>query len=282
MRKLQLVAAQRARRRRRHADHVRAACNRITRARPPRSPPSSVCAASSSRTEPRRRPPTGNALLDRLLGAEVRYVATRGDAGPAMDAGGQPGCARRAASVRDSAGRIDAARRRGVSRRRSASCSRRLTAPDVIVHATSSGGTQAGSSPGAACTGSRRASSASAPTIRGAIGGGDPADPRGIETLLEVTAGCLRDASRRGRRHVRRRRLRHADTAASTKRRAVRPDAKRCSSTRPIPPRRWPADRAARAGEIAGRRWCSGTQAAGGVFREARSGKAGGGKVETA
>jgi 1-aminocyclopropane-1-carboxylate deaminase/D-cysteine desulfhydrase-like pyridoxal-dependent ACC family enzyme len=87
--------------------------------------------------------PTANALLDRLFGAEVRYVATRAERAPAMEeeavrlraAGGRPaviplgastplGALAYAAAVGELCGQIDP--------------------PDAIVHATSSGGTQAG------------------------------------------------------------------------------------------------------------------------------------------
>jgi D-cysteine desulfhydrase len=88
-------------------------------------------------------PPTANALLNRVLGADVRYVASRDERAPAMDrvaeevrrAGGIPyviplgastplGAAAFVGAIAELRGQIDP--------------------PDVIIHATSSGGTQAG------------------------------------------------------------------------------------------------------------------------------------------
>jgi 1-aminocyclopropane-1-carboxylate deaminase/D-cysteine desulfhydrase-like pyridoxal-dependent ACC family enzyme len=88
--------------------------------------------------------PTGNALLGRLLGAEFRYVASREARAPAMEqaagqvrhSGGTPyviplgastplGAAAFVDAIAELAGQLD-------------------EAPDVIIHSTSSGGTQAG------------------------------------------------------------------------------------------------------------------------------------------
>lgn len=87
--------------------------------------------------------PTGNALLDSLLGAEVRYVAAREDRAPAMDA---------AAAELLAAGRhpyvipIGASTPLGAAAfvRAVAELLSQIDPPDVIVHSTSSGGTQAG------------------------------------------------------------------------------------------------------------------------------------------
>jgi 1-aminocyclopropane-1-carboxylate deaminase/D-cysteine desulfhydrase-like pyridoxal-dependent ACC family enzyme len=87
--------------------------------------------------------PTANALLDRLLGAEVRYVASRDERGPAMDAA--------AADLR-TAGRKPFIIPLGASTALGAAAYAQaigemlaqIDAPDVIVHASSSGGTQAG------------------------------------------------------------------------------------------------------------------------------------------
>src|SRR5919198_327232 len=87
--------------------------------------------------------PTGNALLARLLGAEIHYVPSREDRAPKMDAladecasrGGHPyviplgastplGAAAYAQAIGELLDQIDP--------------------PDAIVHASSSGGTQAG------------------------------------------------------------------------------------------------------------------------------------------
>jgi 1-aminocyclopropane-1-carboxylate deaminase/D-cysteine desulfhydrase-like pyridoxal-dependent ACC family enzyme len=87
--------------------------------------------------------PTANALLDRLLGAEVRYVATRDERDPAMQeaasevrqAGGRPFVIPLGASMPLGAAAIALAVGEVVAQ---------SGAPDVIVHASSSGGTQAG------------------------------------------------------------------------------------------------------------------------------------------
>ncbi len=95
---------------------------------------------------------TGNALLDALAGADVRYVASRDDRAAAMDEaadevrrkGGRPyviplgastplGAAAFAGAVTEMLGQV--------------------AAPDVIVHASSSGGTQAGLVAGCALAG---------------------------------------------------------------------------------------------------------------------------------
>ncbi|MEW5915446.1 MAG: pyridoxal-phosphate dependent enzyme [Gemmatimonadota bacterium] len=86
---------------------------------------------------------TANALLDNLLGAEVRYVATRADRAPAMakvaeevrSHGGHPFEIPLGAST--PLGALGIAR--GVGE-----LTRQGVAPDVIIHASSSGGTQAG------------------------------------------------------------------------------------------------------------------------------------------
>lgn len=96
--------------------------------------------------------PTANALLDHLLGADVRYVASRDQRAAAMEeaaedvrrAGGNPfvipigastplGAAAFVDAVRELLGQIEP--------------------PDVIVHSTSSGGTQAGLAAGCALAG---------------------------------------------------------------------------------------------------------------------------------
>jgi D-cysteine desulfhydrase len=87
--------------------------------------------------------PTGNALLDSLLGAEVEYVAARTDRVPAMhriaervrEAGGRPAEIPLGAST--SEGALGFVRAVGEMLQQG-------IRPDVIVHATSSGGTQAG------------------------------------------------------------------------------------------------------------------------------------------
>ena len=96
--------------------------------------------------------PTANALLDRLLGAEVRYVAERGERAPAMEraaeetraAGGRPYVIPIGASTPLGA----AAFVHAVAEMRS-----QIDPPDVIVHSSSSGGTQAGIVAGCAVEG---------------------------------------------------------------------------------------------------------------------------------
>jgi 1-aminocyclopropane-1-carboxylate deaminase/D-cysteine desulfhydrase-like pyridoxal-dependent ACC family enzyme len=122
---------------------------------------------------------TANALLDSLLGAEVEYVASRTDRLPGMH--------RVAARLRE-AGRKPAEIPLGASTplgalgfvRAVGEMLRQGVRPDVIVHATSSGGTQAGLVAGCALHGlSTRVIGVSADdpvaeverTVRGIIGG---------------------------------------------------------------------------------------------------------------
>jgi 1-aminocyclopropane-1-carboxylate deaminase/D-cysteine desulfhydrase-like pyridoxal-dependent ACC family enzyme len=87
--------------------------------------------------------PTANALLDRLLGADIQYVPTRADRTPAMHA---------AADRERQAGRrpyiipIGASTPLGAAAFAHAVTELlgQISPPDVIVHASSSGGTQAG------------------------------------------------------------------------------------------------------------------------------------------
>jgi 1-aminocyclopropane-1-carboxylate deaminase/D-cysteine desulfhydrase-like pyridoxal-dependent ACC family enzyme len=97
---------------------------------------------------------TANALLDNLLGADIRYVATRGERTPAMERaadevralGGQPFVIPLGASTPlGAAAFVDAVIELGAQ----------IEPPDVIVHATSSGGTQAGLVAGCALAGWR-------------------------------------------------------------------------------------------------------------------------------
>jgi 1-aminocyclopropane-1-carboxylate deaminase/D-cysteine desulfhydrase-like pyridoxal-dependent ACC family enzyme len=87
--------------------------------------------------------PRANALLDRLLGAEIRYVATRDERVPAME---------EAAASERAAGRIPYVIPIGASTPLGAAAFvyavdellQQIPAPAAIVHASSSGGTQAG------------------------------------------------------------------------------------------------------------------------------------------
>ena len=99
------------------------------------------CVLIANGSKPER--PTANALLAKLFGADVRYVATRADRGPAMDA---------AAAELRRAGRVPYLIPLGASTplgacafvQAIAELVQQIAPPDVIVHATSSGGTQAG------------------------------------------------------------------------------------------------------------------------------------------
>jgi 1-aminocyclopropane-1-carboxylate deaminase/D-cysteine desulfhydrase-like pyridoxal-dependent ACC family enzyme len=98
--------------------------------------------------------PTANALLDQLLGAEIEYVPTRGEREAGM---------RRAAERLRSEGRVPYVVPLGASTPRGAlayaravgEALRQCEPPDVIIHASSSGGTQAGLLAGCALHGLR-------------------------------------------------------------------------------------------------------------------------------
>src|SRR5687768_9480720 len=102
------------------------------------------------------RPPrlTGNALLDDLLGAQVEYVSDRTERDPGMQ---------RAADRLRRDGRVPYVIPLGASTPRGAlgyvravgEMLRQVPAPDVIIHACSSGGTQAGLLAGCALHGLR-------------------------------------------------------------------------------------------------------------------------------
>jgi 1-aminocyclopropane-1-carboxylate deaminase/D-cysteine desulfhydrase-like pyridoxal-dependent ACC family enzyme len=98
--------------------------------------------------------PTANALLARLLGAEIRYVPTREARIPEMEA---------VAATQREAGRSPYVIPLGASTPLGAAAFahavtelfEQVTPPDVIVHSTSSGGTQAGLVAGCALAGVR-------------------------------------------------------------------------------------------------------------------------------
>ena len=98
--------------------------------------------------------PTGNARLDRLFGAEIHFVADRADRAPAME--------RLAADVRQQGHRpyvipLGASTPLGAAgfARGVAEIATSSVKPDVIVHASSSAGTQAGLIAGCALLGLR-------------------------------------------------------------------------------------------------------------------------------
>jgi D-cysteine desulfhydrase family pyridoxal phosphate-dependent enzyme len=136
--------------------------------------------------------PTANALLDRLLGASVRYVDRREDRAPAMEeaaeelrrAGRTPFVIPIGASTPLGAvAYVDAVRE----------LLEQIDPPDVIVHSTSSGGTQAGLAAGCALAGLPTrvvgiSADEPAATLRGEIA----AIIDGIGTLLQLPGGVPR------------------------------------------------------------------------------------------
>jgi 1-aminocyclopropane-1-carboxylate deaminase/D-cysteine desulfhydrase-like pyridoxal-dependent ACC family enzyme len=140
--------------------------------------------------EPPARP-SANALLDRLLGADVRYVASREARAPEME---------RAASEAKDAGRRPYVIPLGASTPLGAAAFavaigemlEQIPPPDVILSSTSSGGTQAGLIAGCALHG--------IPTRVVGISADDPSDAiagevrrilDGLEALADVPAGAL-------------------------------------------------------------------------------------------
>ena len=151
------------------------------------------CVLIANGTAPER--PTANALLDRLLGAEIRYVKSREERNPAME--------QAAADVR-ARGRRPFVIPLGASTPYGAAAYARavgelltqIPAPDAIVLSTSSGGTQAGVVAGCALHGlptrvigisADDPSTAITDTIRGIL--------RDLESLLETPSGTLTGAS---------------------------------------------------------------------------------------
>jgi 1-aminocyclopropane-1-carboxylate deaminase/D-cysteine desulfhydrase-like pyridoxal-dependent ACC family enzyme len=137
---------------------------------------------------------TANAFLDHLLGAEVRYVVDRADRGPAMEA---------AADELRRAGRTPYVIPIGASTPLGATAfidavfelAEQIEPPDLIVHSTSSGGTQAGLLAGCALAGwptrvigisADESAAVLAATVRQIL--------EGIPELVGVPAGRFRDA----------------------------------------------------------------------------------------
>jgi 1-aminocyclopropane-1-carboxylate deaminase/D-cysteine desulfhydrase-like pyridoxal-dependent ACC family enzyme len=129
--------------------------------------------------------PTANALLDRLVGARMRYVASRDDRVPEMD--------RAATEIRAAGGRpyvipIGASTPLGAAAFALAidELLTQIDPPDVIVHSTSSGGTQAGLVAGCAMAGiATRVIGISADESSASLS----AEIRAILSGLEVLAG---------------------------------------------------------------------------------------------
>ena len=135
--------------------------------------------------------PTGNALLDRLLGADVRYVASRAARVPAMEA---------AAAELRSQGRRPFVIPLGASTPLGAAAYAlavhellgQIAAPDLILLATSSGGTQAGIVAGCAMQGvPTRVIGISADDPAAVIAGEITRILAGLETLIGTPAGTL-------------------------------------------------------------------------------------------
>jgi 1-aminocyclopropane-1-carboxylate deaminase/D-cysteine desulfhydrase-like pyridoxal-dependent ACC family enzyme len=142
------------------------------------------------------RPPrlTANALLDDLLGAEVEYVATRADRDAGME---------RAAERLRREGRVPYEIPLGASTPRGAlayaravgEMLRQCEPPDVIIHACSSGGTQAGLLAGCALHGQRtRVIGISADDPTGEVAGTVGRIIGGMGELLDVDGDELASA----------------------------------------------------------------------------------------
>lgn len=149
------------------------------------------CVLVANGTRPER--PTANALLDALLGAEIEYVSSREERAPAM---------RRVADRLRAAGRMPFEIPLGASTPMGAAAFARaigemlqqIPAPDVIVHASSSGGTQAGLVAGCALHGLHtRVIGVSADDPSEAIGDEVRRIVGGLEPVLALDAGALRE-----------------------------------------------------------------------------------------
>jgi 1-aminocyclopropane-1-carboxylate deaminase/D-cysteine desulfhydrase-like pyridoxal-dependent ACC family enzyme len=137
--------------------------------------------------------PTANALLDRLLGAEIRYVTSREARVPAME---------QAASELRARGKTPFVIPLGASTPHGAAAYAaalgeiltQIAPPDVIVVATSSGGTQAGIAAGCALRNLHtRIVGISADDPAGAITGEIRRILGGMEELLGAPPGALAD-----------------------------------------------------------------------------------------
>jgi L-cysteate sulfo-lyase len=134
--------------------------------------------------------PTANALLDRLLGAEIRYVATREERAPAMQAAADE---RRARGRRPFVIPLGASTPHGAAAYAAAigEILAQIDPPDVILLSTSSGGTQAGLIAGCALHGlSTRVIGISADDPAAVIAGEIRRNLAGLEELLD-TPGAL-------------------------------------------------------------------------------------------
>jgi len=139
--------------------------------------------------------PTANALLDRLLGADVRYVTSRDERAAAME---------HAAAEMRVQGRRPFVIQLGASTPHGAAAYARavgellmqIPAPEVIVLSSSSGGTQAGIIAGCTLHGlSTRVIGVSADDSAAAIANTIRRILAGLESLLETPTGTLTGAS---------------------------------------------------------------------------------------
>lgn len=110
------------------------------------------CILVANGAEPEQ--PTANALLDRLLGAEIVYVPSRDDRAPAMEQAAEDA---RLAGRRPFVIPLGASTPLGAAAFVAAvdELARQIDPPDIIIHSTSSGGTQAGLVAGCALAGWR-------------------------------------------------------------------------------------------------------------------------------
>ena len=147
------------------------------------------CLLVANGVAPKR--PTANALLDRLLGAEIRYVADRSLRAPAVNA---------AAEELRMQGRTPYVIPIGASTPLGAAgfvqavfeLLQQIEPPDVIVHSTSSGGTQAGLIAGCAIAGVRtRVIGVSADEPSTTLERDIRAILDGLEPLLDLEAGSF-------------------------------------------------------------------------------------------
>jgi len=135
--------------------------------------------------------PTANALLHRLLGAEVRYVAERSLRAPEMDAAAEQ---LRLEGRRPYVIPIGASTPLGAAGFVQAvfELLQQIEAPDVIVHSTSSGGTQAGLIAGCTLAGVRtRVIGVSADEPAVTLARDVRAILNGLEALLGLEAGAF-------------------------------------------------------------------------------------------
>ncbi len=169
------------------SNHCRATASAATRLR-------ARCIIVANGVRPDRL--TANALLDDLLGAEVRYVATREDRAPAMRQVAEEVRARGGTPFEIPLGATTPLGALG-NPRRVGELARQGVTPDVIVHASSSGGTQAGILIGCALFGLHaRVIGVSADDPAAAIRDKVLAIVSGAEELLGLPEGTLGAAGR--------------------------------------------------------------------------------------